>query len=52
MKRKFNTAGSCNPQRHYMVSLDDRVKKIKENYVDCGDYFVINRDASLARRRP
>lgn len=43
MKRKFNTTGCCNPQRHYMVRLDDRLKKIKENYVDCGDYFVINR---------
>ena len=43
MKRKFNTTGSCNPQRHYMVKLNDRLKEIKENLVDCGDYFVINR---------
>ncbi len=43
MKRKFNTTGFCSPQRHYMVRLDDRLKKIKENYVDCGEYFVINR---------
>lgn len=31
------------PQRHYMVSLDNRLKKIKEDYVDYGSYFVINR---------
>ncbi|MDE7198673.1 MAG: AAA-like domain-containing protein [Lachnospiraceae bacterium] len=43
MKRRFNVTGSCVPQRHYMVSLDDRLKKIKEDYVDYGSYFVINR---------
>ena len=26
-----------------MVKLNDRLKEIKENLVDCGDYFVINR---------
>lgn len=43
MRRRFNTAGSCNPQRHYMVSLEERLKRIKENYVDEASYFVINR---------
>lgn len=43
MKRRFNVTGSCNPGRHYMVRLDDRVKMIKEDYVDYGSYFVINR---------
>lgn len=43
MKRKFNVTGTCYPQRHYMVNLDDRVEKIKEEYVDYGSYFVINR---------
>ena len=43
MKRRFNVTGSCDPQRHYMVRLDDRLKKIKEDYVDYGNYFVINR---------
>ena len=43
MKRRFNTTGSCNMQRDYMVKLDDRLKKIKENYVDYGSYFVINK---------
>ena len=43
MKRKFNITGFCNPQRHYMVKIDNRVKKIKEDYVDYGSYFVINR---------
>lgn len=43
MKRRFNITGSCSPQRHYMVRLDERLKKIKEDYVDYGSYFVINR---------
>lgn len=33
MRRKFNITGSCNPKRHYMVQLDDRLKKIRENYI-------------------
>ena len=43
MARRFNITGFCNPQKHYMVRLDDRLKKIKEDYVDEGAYFVINR---------
>lgn len=43
MRRRFNITGSCSPQRHYMVRLDDRLKAIRENYVDEGSYFVINR---------
>ncbi|MDE6363170.1 MAG: AAA-like domain-containing protein [Lachnospiraceae bacterium] len=43
MKRRFNTTGACSAQRHYMVKLDRRLKKIKEDYVDDGSYFVINR---------
>lgn len=43
MKRRFNITGSCNLQRDYMVKLDDRLKKIKENFVDYRSYFVINK---------
>ncbi|MDE7476540.1 MAG: ATP-binding protein, partial [Lachnospiraceae bacterium] len=43
MKRRFNVTGFCNPKRHYMVSLDDRLRKIKESYIDDGSYFVMNR---------
>ena len=43
MKRRFNTAGSCNPQRHYMVRLDERLREMRQRYVDRGKYFVINR---------
>ncbi|MDE5700502.1 MAG: ATP-binding protein [Lachnospiraceae bacterium] len=43
MRRKFNVTGSCSPQRDYMVRLDDRLKRMKEDYVDYGSYFVINK---------
>lgn len=41
--RYFNTEGLCVPDEHYMVRLDDRVKQIKERYVDRKKYFIINR---------
>lgn len=43
MKKRFNVTGPCSPQKHYMVPLDERLKKIKEDYVDYGSYFAINR---------
>lgn len=43
MQRYFNTEGVCNPKKHYMVNLDDRLEQIKERYVERGSYFVINR---------
>lgn len=43
MRRYFNTEGACSPKRHYMVNLDKRLRQIKEQYVDRGKYFVINR---------
>ena len=42
-KRKFNITGSCTPQKHYMVPLDDRLEKIKTDYIDEGSYFVISK---------
>jgi len=43
MKRYFNIEGGCRPDEHYMVRLDERLKLMKEQYVDRGKYFVINR---------
>ncbi len=43
MKRRFNVTGCCIPQRHYMVKLEDRLKSIKEDYIDYGSYFAINK---------
>ena len=41
--RKFNTEGQCNPKLHYMIRLDERIRKIREQYVEQGSYFIINR---------
>ncbi|MCQ2194624.1 MAG: AAA-like domain-containing protein [Paludibacteraceae bacterium] len=42
MAKRFNTTGSCNPQRHYMVNIDDKLAKIEE-LINEGLYFTINR---------
>ena len=43
MNRYFNTEGLCDPEIHYMVSLDDRLRTIRRRFVERGSYFVINR---------
>jgi len=43
MRRYFNTEGICNPQEHYTIRFEDRLKQIKKIYVDRKKYFVINR---------
>jgi hypothetical protein len=40
--KKFNTTGICNPEKHYMVELSERLLEIKK-LVDDGKYFCINR---------
>lgn len=40
--KRFNITGSCNPNRHYMVDIQERLEQIKV-LVDDGEYFVINR---------
>ena len=42
MPKVFNTTAVCIPKEHYMVNLDERLKKIKV-FVDAGKYFTINR---------
>lgn len=43
MRRYFNTEGQCDPEIHYMVRLDERLRKIRQSFVDRGKYFIINR---------
>ena len=40
--KEFNTTGICNPDKHYMVDISERLTKIKA-LVDTGKYFCINR---------
>ena len=42
MQKYFNITGICYPEKHYMVNLKERLKEIRQ-FVDRGDYFVINR---------
>ena len=40
--RYFNTEGLCNPNKHYMVDITDRLIELRK-MIDAGKYFVINR---------
>lgn len=40
--KEFTTTGICNPEKHYMVDISERLKEIK-GMVDAGKYFCINR---------
>ncbi len=42
MCKEFNVTAVCRPEEHYMVNIDERLKKIKV-LVDAGKYFTINR---------
>jgi len=42
MEKWFNVKGLCVPDKHYMVDLTDRLKKMKK-MVEREEYFVINR---------
>ena len=43
MRREFNTEGQCESDFHYMVKLDERIKNIKEQYIDKRKYIVMNK---------
>lgn len=42
-RKKFNTAGLCIPQYHYMADMGDKVNHIINEYIDQEEYFTINR---------
>lgn len=42
MVKFFNITGRCIPEKHYMVSIEDKLKDIGR-MVERGNYFVINR---------
>jgi hypothetical protein len=42
MGKVFNVTGACNPMKHYMVDITDRLAEIKV-LVDQGAYFTMNR---------
>lgn len=51
MRRRFNITGLCSPERHYMVRLNDRLKKIKEDYIDYGAILLSTGDANMERQQ-
>lgn len=41
--KKFNIAGLCIPQYHYMADVSDKVNHIISEYIEQEEYFTINR---------
>ncbi|MCD8132600.1 MAG: ATP-binding protein [Clostridiales bacterium] len=41
--KRFNTTVVCNPQKHYMVDISEKLDRIIEKYIEPGNYFSINR---------
>lgn len=42
MKKRFNTAGTCIPQKHYMADTSEKIRRIIR-LIDQDSYFTINR---------
>ena len=42
MAKRFNPTGNCDPSRHYMVNIEDKLEQI-EALINEGLYFTINR---------
>lgn len=40
--KRFTTTGTCNPDRHYMVDISDRLEHLKQ-MVDDGEYMMLHR---------
>lgn len=40
MPKEFNVTAVCMPEVHYMVNIDERLRKVKA-MVDAGKYFTI-----------
>lgn len=42
LMKVFHTTAACEPSKHYMVDITDRIESIR-NMIDCGCYLCINR---------
>lgn len=42
-RKKFNTAGLCIPQYHYMADVSNKINHIIREYIEEEEYFTINR---------
>ena len=42
-EKRFNITGLCVPDKHYMVDTSAKIETIIREYIEPGEYFVINR---------
>lgn len=43
MPKRFCITGTCIPDKNYMVDISGRIDMIIHDYIECGQYFTINR---------
>lgn len=48
-KLTFKIGGACTQSFNYMIDISYRLKEIKEEYVDKGEYFIINRSHQMGK---
>lgn len=46
--KRFNTTGTCIPERHYMVDITDKINKIIR-LIEAEEYFTINRSRQFGK---
>lgn len=46
--KKFNTTGTCVPNRHYMVDTSEKLDRITR-LIENEDYFTINRSRQYGK---
>ena len=42
-RKRFNITGICIPGQHYMVDISGKIDEIVRDYIECDEYFTINR---------
>lgn len=48
-KLTFKIGGACTKSFNYTIDINYRLKEIKEEYVDKGEYFIINRSHQIGK---
>lgn len=48
MSKTFNVSGACNPDRHFVVDLESRLREIK-SMIDCGSISLSAERGNMER---
>ncbi len=51
MPKRFCITGTCIPDKNYMVDISGRIDMIIHDYIECGQYFTINRARQFGKKK-